>query len=103
MSEARLEQTPEGNLRVLGALDFLSVPALWQQGRTLLEAGDACEVDLAGVERTDSAGVALLVDWTRHARAHAGTLRLRHIPAQMSAIVQVSGVQAVLDIADDAA
>ncbi len=105
MSLASLERGADGTLRLAGALDFANAPVLWRQGRAIFEAGGAVsrEIDLAAVERTDSAGVALLIDWTRQARAQGGNLRLRHVPQQMLAIVQASGVQAVFDIADDPA
>ncbi len=105
MSRASLERGADGTLRLTGALDFANAPTLWRQGRAIFDAEGAShrEIDLAAVERTDSAGVALLLDWTRRARAHGGELRLRHVPQQMLAIVQASGVQAVFEIADDPA
>ncbi|ABM62880.1 STAS domain-containing protein [Halorhodospira halophila] len=104
MTRAALENGVDGRWRVTGRLELDTVGALWPQGTALFTAeGGVCEIDLAGVERTDSAGVALLIDWTRQARAHGGRLCLCHVPQQLLAIVHASGAEGVLEIADEPA
>ncbi len=103
MSGVALQRGGQGCLYVSGRLDFATVGELWWQGLGLLGAcsGEVYEVDLGGVGRTDSAGVALLIDWARYAHEAGGHLRLRHVPQQMLAILRASGVEAILDIADE--
>lgn len=101
MTRTALVNGADGRWRVTGRLELDTVGELWAQGmeRFAVEGG-ACEIDLAEVERTDSAGVALLIDWTRQARGRGGRLRLCHVPEQMLAIVRASGAGSVLEIAD---
>ena len=98
MSQAGVHRGQDGCLRLRGPLDLETVPALWRQGAALLgeAAGTVHDLDLAAVERTDSAGVALLIDWTRCARETGGDLRLWHVPEQMLAILRASGVESAL-------
>lgn len=98
----RLEAV-DGGLAVHGDLDFQSVPALWQQVAERLAAdGGSGEllIDLAAVGHSDSAGVALLVDWLRRAQAGGRRLRLRNVPAQMRAIIRVSSLEELLPAAE---
>lgn len=96
MSEARLTREAPGRLRLSGPVDTVTVPALLRESRrTFDEAGDRIEIDLGGVTRMDSAGVALLLDWQRRATA---TLNYRNPPAQMRAIVDFCGLEDILKI-----
>ncbi|MBK1726551.1 STAS domain-containing protein, partial [Halorhodospira neutriphila] len=64
MSGARLERGEDGRLRLRGPLDFGTAAALWPEGLAAVAREGVTEIDLSAVERTDSAGVALLLDWT---------------------------------------
>jgi len=96
MSEARLEAVAPGRFRLVGELDFDSVPALAVRGGELFAAEGEVQVSLDGVDRADSAGLALLVDWLREARCRQRQIRFTAVPAQMQALAQVSGVDELL-------
>jgi phospholipid transport system transporter-binding protein len=86
----RLETTEVG-YRVSGQLTFTTVPEL---ARVPAPTG---EVDLAGVTRADSAGLALLLDWLATAHGSGSGLNYHHLPPQLAAIARVSGIAEVLD------
>ncbi len=100
---ARLEKVGPGEFRVSGVLSFDSVAAVFKQARELLAGNDPLRIDLAGVERSDSAGLALLVEWTRQARAAGRSIGFANIPEQMRTIAAVSGLEAVLPLVDSEA
>jgi phospholipid transport system transporter-binding protein len=79
-----------------GPLTFESAAGLWPMAQTLFRGGSQIRLDLDGVTRTDSAGVALLVGWLREARRRGATLRLENLPAQMIAIAEVGNVDRLL-------
>lgn len=97
MSEARLERT-EAGIRVTGELTLVTVPDLWRESRGLLQGGSGpCRVDLSGVTRSDSAGVALLVGWMKDcAGTHGDHLIFTGMPERMRALVAVSDLEDVL-------
>ena len=93
---ATLQDRGGGEFAIEGDLDFQSVAALWQQARRSFRQQPALRIDLAGVNRSDSSGVALLVDWLRQARERGQDLQFVNIPAQMQAIVQAAGLDGLL-------
>jgi phospholipid transport system transporter-binding protein len=58
----------------------------------------ALNIDLANVSRADSAGLALLVAWMRQAKESDKVISFHHVPAQMLAIANASGLDAILPI-----
>ncbi|MGM0412161.1 MAG: STAS domain-containing protein [Pseudomonadota bacterium] len=82
----------ETGYRLSGALTFATVPELARR-----QATPSGAVDLSGVTRADSAGLALLLDWLAAARAGGGDLTYDHLPSQLAAIARVSGITEVLD------
>ncbi|HEY8553493.1 MAG TPA: STAS domain-containing protein, partial [Burkholderiales bacterium] len=61
---ARAQARPDGVLAVAGDLTFETVPEIYAESRAWFErANGRVTVDLAEVERADSAGLALLLEW----------------------------------------
>jgi phospholipid transport system transporter-binding protein len=81
---------------VAGALTFETVPDLYQSSASWFEGAGELTLDLAQVERTDSAGLALLIEWLRRAQAANRTLRFANIPAQVQTLIRINGLQDAL-------
>jgi phospholipid transport system transporter-binding protein len=100
MSQPQLQARDDGHLYLSGELSMATVPGLARQGLASLAAGLDAEaewvIDLAGVTRADSAGLALLIHWRREAQAGQHRLHFQNIPPKMLAIAQVSGVDQLL-------
>jgi len=92
---ARLKKTDDGRLLVSGDLSMKTVPALLAQNGLRDISGDI-HIDLQNVERADSAGVALLIEWQRIARQQQQKICFQNIPSQMLAIARLSGVDELL-------
>lgn len=88
-----------GVLQVSGELTFATVSALLEQSRPLLDGAQGWLVmDLAGVERVDSAGLALLIQWMRMAKSGAVDILFRHVPEQLLAIAHASDLDSILPL-----
>ena len=96
MSEAGISRKGEGRYAISGDLTFTTVPELLRSGYGGLGGGGQVQVDLAGITRIDSAGIALLIDLARTVRKRGGDISLLHAPPQLIAIAGVSGLEAVL-------
>ena len=83
----------DGKVILQGALNFETVPAVYQKSRALFRKTDALRIDLKDVSLCDSAGLALLVDWLRLAKQHQVKISFEHLPPQLIAIAKVSGVE----------
>ena len=85
-------------LRVEGDLDFDSVAALWNATESLFTADPPARIDLQGVRRANSAGVALLVAWLGRVQRDQQTVTFVNVPAQMRAIIEVADLDTVLPL-----
>jgi phospholipid transport system transporter-binding protein len=94
--KAGLVIDPSGQIQLTGVLDYDTVPALWSQYRTQLTDLPVWEINLANVERSNSAGLALLITWLREARQQEKPIRLLNIPEQMLQIARVSDLEEML-------
>ncbi|MGH8582833.1 MAG: STAS domain-containing protein [Gammaproteobacteria bacterium] len=92
----RVAPGADGVWVVSGDLDMHSVPQAWRAMRRAF-TDRAVVLDLSAVERMDSAGLALLVEWSRQAGLAGGVARFRNIPEQLQAMAQVYGVDRILD------
>ena len=98
MSKADI-RSEQGRIRVSGELTFTTVTALLARSQELLaQSGDNLEVDLKEVERVDSAGLALLIEWMREARARDKDIRFFHLPEQLMAIAAASDLDSILPV-----
>lgn len=95
---ADLVASAPGRFQVTGEMIFATVPALAARSGALFADAGEVTIDLGAVERADSAGLALLVEWLRQARSADRALRFSRVPEQMLAIARVSGLEAVLPL-----
>ncbi len=99
MSECTWQQH-EHDIRLQGELSRVTVPKLWRQRQQWLGGGDDITLNLAAVEKVDSAGVAMLIEVKRELLGTGRALIITHPTAQLRAIVQVTGVEAILQLDD---
>lgn len=90
-------------MRLLGPLSFQTVPALWVQAQALLRQADPAQqellvVDLGGVSRSDSAGLALLVLLFSESKRLDRALGFFAVPAQVMALARIGGVEGLLPL-----
>lgn len=80
-----------------GELSFASVTATLDTARAALADGQGpVELDLRGVTRVDSAGLALLLELARGAKAAGRELRLTHAPEQLRRLADFFGLSELL-------
>lgn len=90
-------------IRITGELNAASVPERLRESAGWFAAGDSVTIDLAGATRADSAGVALLVEWLRQARAAHTALQFHNPPPQIRAIIDFSALADVIPIVNEPA
>lgn len=96
MADRQLQSLERGTARLSGELTFESVPSLVDAIDELLNGADTLALDLSGVSRSDSAGLALLVSWQRRACLKNKKIVFAGLPEQLLGLVQVSGVEKIL-------
>lgn len=87
-----------GRFRIEGELDFASVPALHQHATGLFEGCPKIDLDLSGVRRANSAGLALLIEWQGRARRAGLPFSLANLPPGLVNLARISELDQVLPL-----
>lgn len=91
--QAQASAQGDGVLAVQGVLNFDTVPAvLAQSAAWMQQAHNTVTIDLKGVERADSAGLALLVEWLHLAHNKGQELKFVNVPEQVRSLIRVNGL-----------
>lgn len=89
-----------GVCRLTGVLDFTTVPGLIRDIAGLFTRPRKLTVDLGGVTRVDSAGLALLLEMQRLAGEGGCSLTLQHAPKSLRNLIHISELDPILHVAD---
>jgi phospholipid transport system transporter-binding protein len=87
-----------GKVAVKGALTFATARRVRAAAIRLLNVvgGPALTVDCSAVTASDSAGLAVLLDWLSLAKRHGRAVRFIHLPAPIHAVAHISEVESLL-------
>lgn len=97
-TEIRMQQ--DGTLMASGDLVLANITLLLAQGEALFDGRDDVVFDLRDVTHTDSAGVALLLEWLERGRAVGTSVRYNNIPEALLRIARLSNIEALLPCID---
>ena len=95
-SSFELSDLGDGRFALLGDMSFQTVEQIRRASEKLFNAQTSVEVDLSRVEKTDSAGLALLLEWISWARISDVEIRFSDIPEKVLAIAQTTEVDDLL-------
>lgn len=84
-----------GRITVSGALTFATAREARTAGLDAIAASQGSEilVDCGPVSESDSAGLAVLLDWLGAAQRRQVKLRFSNVPARLSSIAQISEIE----------
>lgn len=94
--QAKIQRHDTRSYGVTGMMTFESVTELWRQSENMFADNTVVEIDLTEVTRTDSAGLALLVEWMRGASRQGGRVEFLNLPSQMLELARVSNLEHLL-------
>ncbi|ORU91998.1 MAG: anti-sigma-factor [Cycloclasticus sp. symbiont of Bathymodiolus heckerae] len=98
MSAAQIKQADDGILEVSGMLAFNCVTDVLRLSQKFFSSQEQLVFDLGGVEKIDSAGLALLVEWMVMAEKSGQSIAFQKTPKQLLDIARVSGLDEILPI-----
>ncbi len=95
----QLETNSDKGWALIGELIFTTVTQIYQQSLTYFQdSGSVPEsIDLGRITRVDSAGLALIIEWIRLGRKHDINIRFQNIPAQMTPLAKLCGVDHLIN------
>lgn len=98
MAKAVLVDNGSGNWLLQGELGFDSVSSVLRHAGANMLGSGRLEVDLTGVTRADSAGLALLVEWLRESEKTGNEITFINVPPQLLSIARVCGLDEILSL-----
>jgi phospholipid transport system transporter-binding protein len=96
MSEYTLEDLGEGRFAVSGEMTFDTAERILKESGDPFEVHTQIEVDLSGVTDSDSAGLALLLEWVTWANHTVREIRFTGMPERVLAIARTTEVENLL-------
>jgi phospholipid transport system transporter-binding protein len=98
-SKTNIRVSAEGSARLSGNLIFTTVKDLLLEAKGLLGADSRIsQLDLSEVERVDSSGLALLLEWQANALKSGTSFQLVHAPADLVSLAKLCEAQDVLQL-----
>jgi phospholipid transport system transporter-binding protein len=96
MSDFSLEDRGEGHFALSGEMSFETAERILQASERPFEEHTRLEIDLSGVTMSDSAGLALLLEWVTWANHTVREIRFSGMPERVLAIAKTTEVDALL-------
>ena len=86
----------DGRFALRGNLSFEFATNILERSKILFAEHSNIHIDLSGVQKADSAGLALLIEWLSWARISGCAIAYENIPDQIMAIAEISEVSGLL-------
>lgn len=94
-----VREVAPGRFTLRGSLEFETARQAHERGLELIAAanGSRLEIDCRGVTQSDSAALAVLIDWMAAARERRVRLCVVNVPPNLRAIARISDVEQLLE------
>lgn len=96
MADYELQDKGEGRFAINGEMTFDTAERILRDSEEPFEEHTQLEVDLSGVTATDSAGLALLLEWVTWANHTVREVRFTGLPERVMAIAKTTEVEGLL-------
>ena len=96
MSEFTIEDLGDGKFAVSGDVTFETAEKILKATEGAFDDYTQLEIDLADVTASDSAGLALLLEWVTWANHSVREIRFANIPEKILAIAKTTEVEPLL-------
>ena len=90
-------QRDQGSIELSGELNHVTVADVLAQSADWF-AGDALVIGLQGISHSNSAGLALLLEWQKIARQKQVSIQYHNVPEQLLTIARAYGVDQLLSV-----
>ena len=96
MSDFTLEDLGDGRFALSGEMTFDTAERILHESEDPFEQHTRIEVDLSNVQKADSAGLALLLEWITWANHTVREIRFIDMPERVLAIAKTTEVESLL-------
>ncbi len=96
MAKFTLEDRGEGRFALSGEMSFDTAERILKESEAPFEEHTQLEIDLSGVTESDSAGLALLLEWVTWANHTVREVTFTGLPERIMAIAKTTEVERLL-------
>lgn len=96
MTDFTIEDLGDGRFAICGAMTFETAEKILRASEDPFEEHTQLEIDLSGVTDSDSAGLALLLEWVTWANHTVREIRFTGMPEKLLAIAKTTEVENLL-------
>lgn len=96
MSDFELQDLGDGRFALQGEMSFDTAERILKASEKPFEEHTQIEIDLSGVTDSDSAGLALLLEWVTWANHTVREIRFEGMPERVMAIAKTTEVDGLL-------
>ncbi len=100
LSQAEIIQQNQQQYSISGAVDFNTAPDLVQRALNFFKANagnGTIKIDLSKITKCNSAGLALMFEMAKHAKAKNIELHFENLPTTLLTIAKAYGVEAEVE------
>jgi len=98
MSDFKVNSSDSGSIKIEGRLDMNTVKSINKQTISLFNGPSEIQFDLSAVSQSNSAALALLLEWLKMAKKHQVSLSFSNIPEHLRELARVYGIEQDLKI-----
>lgn len=91
MSRLNIIKESAGQFIIDGDLTFATIDKQTLKSFSFLKEAKEISIDLSRVSNTDSAGLALMIEWIRYSRHNRTQIAFKNIPEQLLNLAKLSG------------
>jgi len=96
MSKHATIQYQNDSLEISGELNFRTAVSLWRESLPLIQQRSDLHFDFSKVKSSNSAGLALILEWLKYAKQAQKNIQFTHVPTQLHSIIAVAGIGRML-------
>ena len=96
MSDFEIRDLGDGQFSITGSMTFDTAEKILRASEEPFEEHSQIEIDLSGVTDSDSAGLALLLEWVTWANHSVREIRFSAMPEKIIAIARTTEVEQLL-------
>lgn len=98
MTNFKVDSSESGMVKIEGVIDLTTVKSLKKQTIGLFNGSSEIQFDLSAVSQSNSAALALLLEWLKLAKKHQVSLSFSNIPEHLRELSHVYGIEQDLKI-----
>jgi len=91
VSQLNIIKESVGHIVIDGDLTFATIDKKSLKSFSFLNTSKEITIDLSRVSSTDSAGLALMIEWIRYSRHNRTQISFKNIPEQLLNLAKLSG------------